>query len=266
MTLIWDFVVFEIWIYKIFHKGVDMKRPDGRKKHELRKVKIVKNFTKYAEGECLIECGDTRIICTASVEESVPPFLKNTGTGWVTAEYGMLPRSCSTRIKRQTQSGRTYEIQRLIGRSLRSVMDLEQLGERTIRVDCDVIQADGGTRTAAITGGFVALALALQRLKGQGLLTRVPLRDYVAAVSVGLLAGQAVLDLNYAEDSQADTDMNVVMVGKGQFVEIQGTAERRSFSKAEHEQLLNLAARGIRQLISKQKRLLHAVKIGAKSR
>lgn len=230
------------------------KRIDGRRADQLRKIKITKHFTKYAEGECLIEFGDTRVLCTASVEESVPPFLKNSGTGWVTAEYGMLPRSCPTRVKRDASSGRSQEIQRLIGRSLRAVVDFKALGERTIKIDCDVLQADGGTRTAAITGGFVALALALKRLVKQGVLKELPLKDYVAAVSVGIFKGNSILDLNYPEDSQADMDMNVVMVGKGLFVEIQGTAEREPFSKAQADGLLKLAKQGIEELFAIQKK------------
>jgi ribonuclease PH len=233
-----------------------MSRVDGRKPDELRKIKIIKNFVKHAEGSCLIECGHTRVICTASVEESVPPFLKGSGTGWVTAEYGMLPRSTHTRMKREKTftSGRTLEIQRLIGRSLRGVVDLKQLRERTVKIDCDVIQADGGTRTASITGGFIALALALQKIRKQDLIDRVPLTDYVAAVSVGVHKGRPLLDLDYKEDSSADMDMNVVMVGAGKFVEVQGTAEKKPFSKKEMDHLLDLAGKGIRQLIEMQQK------------
>ncbi len=239
-----------------------MPRTDGRNPDQLRKIKIIKNFVKHAEGSCLIECGLTRVICTASVEENVPPFLKGKGTGWVTAEYGMLPRSTDTRMRREKilTSGRTLEIQRLIGRSLRGVVDLKQLGERTVKIDCDVIQADGGTRTASITGGFIALALALGKIKKQNLIDRVPLTDYVAAVSVGIYKGQPLLDLNYEEDSRADMDMNVVMVGSGKFVEVQGTAEKRPFSKNEMDRLLDLAGKGIRQLIEIQRK--HVGKIG----
>ncbi len=233
-----------------------MSRLDGRKPDELRKIKVTKDFVKHAEGSCLIEFGRTRVICTASVEESVPPFLKGKGTGWVTAEYGMLPRSTDTRMKREKTltSGRTLEIQRLIGRSLRGVVDVEQLGERTVKIDCDVIQADGGTRTASVTGGFIALALALQKIKKQNLIDRVPLIDCVAAVSVGIYRGTALLDLNYEEDSGADMDMNVVMAGNGQFVEVQGTAEKRAFSKKQMDKLLDLAEKGIRELIKVQKK------------
>jgi ribonuclease PH len=229
-------------------------RIDSRSADQLRKVKITKNFTKYAEGECLVEFGDTRVLCTASIEDNVPPFLKNTGTGWVTAEYGMLPRSCPTRVKRDLSSGRTQEIQRLIGRSLRSVMDFSLLGERTIKIDCDVLQADGGTRTASITGGFVALAMAAKYLVKQRVLKELPLTDYVAAVSVGIFEGKTILDLNYHEDSKADMDMNVVMVGKGKFVEIQGTAEREPFSQAEADTLLKMAKKGIEELFAIQKK------------
>ena len=235
-----------------------MSRTDGRKFDELRKIKITKDFVKHAEGSCLIECGRTRVICTASVEESVPSFLKGSGTGSVTAEYGMLPRSTDTRMKREKTltSGRTFEIQRLIGRSLRGVVDLKQLRERTVKIDCDVIQADGGTRAASVTGGFIALALALQRIRKQDLIDRVPLTDYVAAVSVGVHKGRPLLDLDYREDSSADMDMNVVMVGAGKFVEVQGTAERAPFSKQQMDKLLNLAAQGIRELIRVQKKYI----------
>ena len=233
-----------------------MNRTDGRAPDQLRKVKVTQNFVQYAEGSCLIEFGQTRVICTASVEEGVPPFLKGKGTGWVTAEYGMLPRSCSTRVKRDKTltSGRTLEIQRLIGRSLRSVVETAGLGERTVKVDCDVIQADGGTRTASITGGFIALVLALEKMKKQGLMKGMPLVDYVAAVSVGIHQGALLLDLNYEEDSAAEMDMNVVMVGKGQLVEVQGTAERNPFTKKEMDKLLDLAAKGIQELIRMQKK------------
>ena len=233
-----------------------MTRIAGRSFDQLRKIKVTKNFVKHAEGSCLIEFGHTRVICTASVEENVPPFLKGKGTGWVTAEYGMLPSSTDTRMKREKTltSGRTLEIQRLIGRSLRGVVDAEQLGERTVKIDCDVIQADGGTRTASVTGGFIALALALQKIKKQNLIDRVPLIDYVAAVSVGVHKGQPLLDLDYREDSSADMDMNVVMVGSGKFVEVQGTAEKKPFSKKEMDQLLDLAEKGIRELIKMQRK------------
>lgn len=235
-----------------------MTRNDGRGVNELRPIKVTKDFIKHAEGSCLMEFGRTRVVCTASVEEGVPPFLKNTGKGWITAEYGMLPRSTDTRMKRDKTltSGRTQEIQRLIGRSLRAVVDTTRLGERTVKIDCDVLEADGGTRTASVTGGFIALALALKKLKKQGTIARIPLTDCVAAVSVGIYRGTALLDLNYEEDSGADMDMNVVMVGKGQFVEVQGTAEKQAFSKKQMDKLLDLAEKGIRQLIEIQKRHL----------
>jgi len=233
-----------------------MERNGGRSSRELRKVKVTKNYTKHAEGSCLIEFGETRVICTASVEESVPPFLRNTSTGWVTAEYGMLPRSTNTRIRRDkaANSGRTQEIQRLIGRSLRGVVNLDQLGERTIKIDCDVIQADGGTRTASITGGFIALVLALKKIKKEGLIKKIPLTDYVAAISVGIYKDQLLLDLDYEEDSNAEMDMNVVMVGRGKFIEVQGTAEGKAFSKSEMDQLLDLAKDGVKELIAIQKK------------
>jgi len=233
-----------------------MIRLDGRGTDKIRRVQITRNYIKYAEGSCLIELGNTRVICTASVEESVPPFLKGTGTGWVTAEYGMLPRSCLTRIKRGKDSGRTYEIQRLVGRSLRAVCDMKVIGERTIWIDCDVIQGDGGTRTASITGSFLALADALYKLKKGGVISKVPLKDFVAATSVGILNGEMLLDLAYEEDSKAEVDMNIVMTGKGEFIEIQGTAERKTFNKEQTDQLLILAEKGIAELIDIQKKLL----------
>lgn len=240
-----------------------MKRIDGRSLNELRKIKITKDYLKHAEGACLIEFGDTRVVCTASVEESVPPFLRNKGTGWVTAEYGMLPCSCETRIRREkaASSGRTQEIQRLIGRSLRGVIDLDKLGERTIKVDCDVLQADGGTRTASITGGFIAMALALKKIRKQGLIDEIPLTDFVAAISVGIYKEKLMIDLNYAEDSNAGMDMNVVMVGTGKFIEVQGTAEREPFSKTEMDKLLDLAKKGIKELIAVQKKNLEGIKL-----
>jgi len=230
-----------------------MVRSDGRGLDKIRKVTVTRNYMKYAEGSCLLELGNTRVVCTASVEESVPPFLKGTGTGWVTAEYGMLPRSCQTRISRGKDSGRTYEIQRLVGRSLRAVIDMRPLGERTIWLDCDVIQADGGTRIASITGSFIALCDALSKLKKDGLFNKVPIKDFVAATSVGILNRELLLDLTYAEDSQADVDMNVVMTGKGEFIEIQGTAERKTFNKEQMDQLLILAKKGIEELIDIQR-------------
>ena len=222
-----------------------MTRTDGRRPNQLRDIKITKNYTKYAEGSCLIEFGDTRVICTASCEDGVPPFLKNSGTGWVTAEYGMLPRSCSTRIRRNDASGRVFEIQRLVGRSLRALMDMRTLGERTIKIDCDVIQADGGTRTASITGGFIALALALQKLKKDRVLAAIPLKDYVAAVSVGISKGKNILDLNYEEDSTADMDMNVVMQQR-KLRRVPGHGGTRFLFKTQVDDLLKLAASGIK--------------------
>ncbi|OGX40703.1 MAG: ribonuclease PH [Omnitrophica WOR_2 bacterium RIFCSPLOWO2_01_FULL_41_12] len=233
-----------------------MQRNDGRGLDKIRKVTITRNYIKYAEGSCLIELGNTKVICTASVEESVPPFLKGTGTGWVTAEYGMLPRSCKTRIQRGRDSGRTYEIQRLVGRSLRAVTEMKEIGERAIWIDCDVIQADGGTRTASITGSFVALVDALNKLKKDGLIKKIPIKDFVAATSVGILNKELILDLTYEEDSQADVDMNIVMTGSGEFIEIQGTAERKTFNKDQLDKLLGLAQKGIEGLIDTQRNLL----------
>ncbi|MFA4888005.1 MAG: ribonuclease PH [Candidatus Omnitrophota bacterium] len=233
-----------------------MQRNDGRGLDKLRKVTITRNFLKYAEGSCLIELGNTKVVCSASVEESVPPFLKGSGTGWVTAEYGMLPRSCNKRIQRGKDSGRTYEIQRLVGRSLRAVTDMRSLGERTLWIDCDVIQGDGGTRTASITGSFVALVDALQKLKKDGLFNKVPVRDFVAATSVGMLNNEVLLDLAFEEDSKADVDMNVVMTGSSEFIEIQGTAERKTFTKEQMDLMLGLAKKGISDLIDLQRNLL----------
>ncbi len=233
-------------------------RADGRKADELRRVKITRNYIKSAEGSVLIEMGDTKVICTATVDDSVPPFLKGRGTGWVTAEYGMLPRSSAQRIARERSKvgGRTHEIQRLIGRSLRSVVDMDALGERTVLIDCDVIQADGGTRTAAITGSYIALVDALRYIRKQDILEAVPVRDFLAAISVGIVDGKAVLDLCYLEDSAAEVDMNLVMTGSGKIVEVQGTAEGNPFSREELEKLLNLGEKGIKTLIRKQKELL----------
>lgn len=237
-----------------------MKRVDGRQPGQMRPVRITRQYIKHAEGSVLIEVGDTRVICTASVEEKAPSFLKGTGKGWVTAEYGMLPRSTGVRTPREAArgkiGGRTYEIQRLIGRSLRSVVEMNVLGERTIWLDCDVIQADGGTRTASITGAFIALVDALVKLKGQGLISRVPVTDYIAATSVGRLNGGIILDLCYEEDSRAEVDMNVVMTGAGRFVEVQGTGEEASFTRQEMNNLIELAAGGISQLVSYQKEIL----------
>ncbi len=236
-----------------------MIRLDGRGLDKLRKATITRNYIKYAEGSCLIELGNTRVICTASVEESVPAFLKGTGTGWVTAEYGMIPRSCKTRIQRGKDSGRTYEIQRLVGRSLRSVTEMKTIGERTVWIDCDVIQADGGTRTASITGSFISLCDAFNKLKKDGLMNRIPVRDFVAATSVGILNTELLLDLNYEEDSKADVDMNIVMTGKGEFIEIQGTAERKTFNNDQMDKLLALAKKGIGELVDIQRNLLSNV-------
>lgn len=233
------------------------KRNDGRNSNDLRPVKITCGFTKHAEGSVLIEVGETRVLCNASVEERVPPFLKGKGVGWVTAEYAMLPRATQTRMQREANrggpSGRTHEIQRLIGRSLRSVVDMAALGERTVTVDCDVIQADGGTRTAAITGGFVALALAVEKSLGEGRIVRPPLRDYIAAVSVGLVGERILLDLDYSEDSAAEVDMNVVRTGDGRFVELQGTAETDPFTQTQMTDMISTAASGVDRLIAIQR-------------
>jgi ribonuclease PH len=237
-------------------------RASGRRADELRPLRITRRYTTHAEGAVLIEAGATRVLCTASVEEGVPPFLKGRQQGWLTAEYGMLPRATNTRTRREAadgrQSGRTQEIQRLIGRSLRAVLDLSAIGERTIRIDCDVLQADGGTRCASITGAWVALVDALAWCRERRLVVGEPLRDAVAAVSVGVVGGTPLLDLDYAEDSGCDTDMNVVMTGAGGFVEVQGTAERAPFSRGEFDTLLALAARGIGQLHAAQREALSA--------
>ena len=237
-------------------------RIDGRKADQMRPVKVDRGFLKHAEGSLFIEVGETKVLCTATVEDKVPLFLRGTGQGWVTAEYGMLPRATKTRTPRESvtgrASGRTFEIQRLIGRSLRAVIDLEKLGERTILIDCDVIQADGGTRTTAVTGAFVALADALYRLQESSLIKGPLLKDFVAAVSVGSVEGNLMLDLNYAEDSMADVDMNVVMTGSKKFVEVQGTAEEVPFDKEQLDRMLHLAMRGIEQLVDLQVQLLGA--------
>jgi ribonuclease PH len=237
-------------------------RPSGRNPDQLRAVRLEPGYARYAEGSCFARFGETHVLCTASVEERVPPFLRNTGRGWVTAEYGMLPRSTHTRTDREAargkQSGRTQEIQRLIGRSLRTVVDLEALGERQIKIDCDVIQADGGTRTAAVTGAWVALALALRKLKADGLLTREPMIGQVAAVSCGIVAGAAVLDLDYAEDSGAEADANFVLTADRRIIEIQGTAEREPFSRATLDELLRLAEHGVAQLMTLQRAAIGA--------
>jgi ribonuclease PH len=235
-------------------------RPSGRAPDQLRTIVLETGVSRHAEGSCIARFGDTHVLCTASVEERVPPFLRNTGKGWVTAEYGMLPRSTHTRTDREAakgkQSGRTHEIQRLIGRSLRAVTDLAAMGERQIKIDCDVLQADGGTRTASITGAFVALHLAFQKLVTLELLKAIPLTDHVAAISCGIYEGVAVLDLDYPEDSNAQADANFVMTGTGGIVEIQGTAEERPFSRAQFMQLTDLAESGIRQLVEAQKKAL----------
>jgi ribonuclease PH len=238
-------------------------RTHDRAPHELRSTTITPNYLLHAEGSVLIEVGNTRVICTASVEDRVPPFLRNTGKGWVTAEYGMLPRATSTRTTREASAGkvggRTMEIQRLIGRSMRSVVRLTELGERTIWIDCDVIQADGGTRTASITGAFVAMVLALGKIRQQELLRTIPINDYVAATSVGIVAGMPLLDLAYEEDSKADVDMNIVKTGDGRFIEIQGTAEAEPFGSDALTGLLALADRGITELITKQREIVGSI-------
>src|SRR5467141_2990368 len=243
-------------------------RSDHRPPNELRETTITANYLMHAEGSVLISAGNTRVICTASVEDRVPGFLRNTGKGWVTAEYGMLPRATNTRMQREASSGkvggRTQEIQRLIGRSLRSVTNLPALGERTIWIDCDVIQADGGTRTASITGAFVALALALEKLRERDVLRAIPLSDYVAATSVGIVDGEALLDLAYDDDSRADVDMNIVKTGNGRFIEVQGTAEAIPFGRDALITLLDLADHGITQLVEKQRIVLPANFLGRK--
>jgi ribonuclease PH len=239
-----------------------MKRPSGRAADQLRSIRITRNYTKHAEGSVLVEFGDTKVICTVSVENGVPRFLKGQGQGWLTAEYGMLPRATGERNQREAsrgkQGGRTLEIQRLIGRSLRAALDMSKLGDVTLYVDCDVIQADGGTRCASITGAWVALHDAIEWCKAQGVITGEPLTDYVAAVSVGIVGGVPALDLDYDEDSASHTDMNVVMTGRGGIVEIQGTAERAPFSRAELDSLVSLAEGGIQHLVAAQKRALAA--------
>ena len=240
-------------------------RSDSRLDEQLRPTRITPHFSVHAEGSVLVEAGRTKVICTASVEDRVPPFRRNSGKGWVTAEYGMLPRATSTRTQREASQGkvggRTQEIQRLIGRSLRAVTKMEELGERTITLDCDVIQADGGTRTASITGAFVALALALEKLRERDAIRTIPLTDYVAAISVGIVGGEPLLDLAYEDDSKADVDMNIVKTGDGRFIEVQGTAEAIPFGRDALLQLLDLADLGIRQLIDKQAALIgHLVK------
>jgi ribonuclease PH len=234
-----------------------MPRPSGRSVDQLRPVSLIPNFAKYAEGSCLVKCGDTHVLCTASLDEKVPPFLRNSGSGWVTAEYGMLPRSTHTRTDREAargkQSGRTQEIQRLIGRALRAVTDLKALGERQIKIDCDVLQADGGTRTASITGSYVALHLALRRLVETKQIATLPLIDSVAAISCGIHGGAAVLDLDYAEDSEADADANFVLTASGKIVEIQATAETSPFAEEQFAEMLKLARKGVAELTRLQR-------------
>ncbi len=237
-----------------------MSRPSGRNPNQLRTIEIIPHVSKHAEGSCIVKFGDTHVLCTASIEEKVPGWMRNLGKGWVTAEYGMLPRSTGQRMDREAakgkQSGRTQEIQRLIGRALRSVVDLQGMGERQMKIDCDVIQADGGTRTASVTGGYVAMALAFQHLVKIGALPKVPLTDSVSAISCGIYDGQSVIDLDYAEDSSADTDANFVITGKGGLVEIQGTAEKEPFSEAQFLELLSLAKQGCADLTEVQKSIL----------
>lgn len=236
---------------------MEIKRKGNRKFDQIREMKIQKNFIKYALGSCLIEAGETKIICTVNMENKVPAFLRDTGQGWVTAEYALLPSSTSERISRNSYlKGRSQEIQRMVGRSLRGVVNLKNLGERTLWVDCDVIQADGGTRTASITGAFIAMVEALNKMRNSGFLTIPVLRDYLAAVSVGIVQGNNLLDLNYAEDSIASVDFNVVMAGKEEFVEIQGTAEGRPFSKKDLSELLELAKKGVKEIIAIEKEIL----------
>lgn len=237
-----------------------MTRPSARSADQMREIEVIPHFSRHAEGSCLIKCGDTHVLCTASVEEKVPGWMRGTGKGWVTAEYGMLPRSTHSRMDREAargkQSGRTQEIQRLIGRALRAVVDMQKLGERQIRIDCDVIQADGGTRTASITGGYVALGLAVQHLLNIGVLDETPITDSVSAISCGVYKGTPVLDLDYDEDSDADTDANFVITGKGGICEIQGTAEKEPFTQDEFMQLLALAQKGCGELAAKQDQVL----------
>ncbi len=237
-----------------------MDRVDGRKPDQLRPVRVTRNYTKHAEGSVLIEVGDTRVICNATVEEKLPSFMKGGGKGWVTAEYGMLPRATGVRTIREASrgriGGRTYEIQRLIGRSLRAVVNLSELGERTIWLDCDVIQADGGTRTASITGAFIAMVDAMVKLKSQGVIKRLPVTDFIAATSVGRLKDEVILDLCYKEDSAAEVDMNIIMTGSGRLVEVQGTGEEATFTRQEMSEMIDLAEQGIFQLVKLQKEAL----------
>jgi ribonuclease PH len=246
-----------VWCFQIRQQGKTMTRPSNRSNDQMRDIQIDLNVTKHAEGSCMIKCGDTHVLCTASVEENVPRWMKGTGKGWVTAEYGMLPRSTHSRMDREAargkQSGRTQEIQRLIGRSLRAVVDMKKLGERQIKIDCDVIQADGGTRTASITGGYVAMMMAVKHLMSIGLLSESPVVDSIAAISCGLYKGEAVLDLDYIEDSNAEADANFVLTGKGGIVEIQATAEEFSFTDDQFAELMRLAKKGCGELAEKQK-------------
>ena len=240
--------------------GAGLGRIDGRRRDQIRPVKVTRNFTKHAEGSVLIEMGDTKVICTASIEEKVPPFLKGKGAGWVTAEYAMLPRATHDRSPRESvkgkQGGRTLEIQRLVGRALRAVIDTGRLGDRTIWIDCDVIQADGGTRTASITGSFIALADAVGVLRKKDLIKVNPLTDYLAAISIGKVGGQVMVDLAYEEDSHAEVDLNLVMTGAGQYVEVQGTAEKTPFNKKDMDEFLDLGWGAIRELVDLQKSLI----------
>ena len=268
--LLFEFPFFYCYTYRTFkfgytnkssYEGVIFMRVDGRGQAELRHIHIHTNYLKHPEGSVLIEVGDTKVICSATIEERVPPFMRGEGKGWVTAEYSMIPRATEQRTIRESSkgkvTGRTMEIQRLIGRALRAVVDLEALGERTVWIDCDVIQADGGTRTASITGAYVAMVLAFEKLLQADKVSKIPVKDYLAATSVGVVEEQGVvLDLNYAEDSKADVDMNVIMTGKGQFVEVQGTGEEATFSRAELNELLDAAEQGIFQLVEKQKEAL----------
>ncbi len=237
-----------------------MTRPNNRQNDEMRPVRLTPGFTKNPDGSVLVQAGDTMVLCSAMIEQKVPHFLKGTGSGWVTAEYSLLPASTETRTQREASkgkiTGRTSEIQRLIGRSLRAVVDLKALGERTIWIDCDVLQADGGTRTASISGAYVALCLALMKLQAEGIISKLPIIDYVAATSVGIVDGEVVLDLEYIEDSRADVDMNVVMTGKGDFVEVQGTAEGTPFSRTKLDELLTLAGKGIREIFALQANII----------
>jgi ribonuclease PH len=244
----------------LFNIGKKMPRSNGRSFNQIREIKVTKNYIIHPHGSVLFQMGGTRVLCSASIDNKVPSFLRDKGQGWVTAEYSMLPSSTNTRTTREASkgklSGRTQEIQRLIGRSLRSIVDLEKLGERTVWIDCDVIQADGGTRCASITGAFIALMLAMKKLKKNGVIDKVPVRDYVAAISVGVVGGKNLLDLDYSEDSEADVDLNIIKTGSGGFVEIQGTAEREPFTDKQMKEMLTLANKGINQLVAIQKKAI----------